>query len=629
MKNKNCAVLLGANEDYSVFVANVLLGLKRYSEEIIDNVIIFHDFKETTSKNIESIMPGKILLRKYLFEDFLKDVGGDISGFPSMNRFTYFIYVKFYVYEILRDYDYVIWLDADTLVIDDVTKLIAVDDFDYMARGAKHGNYLIKEYLEKVLNIWEFNDGYIALKEGVIVASKNIASKIGSGNLTRQCFEHLKNIYKYGLLKTLSGSDFIPMNLVVYLHGFNYKILGGFADTWQFESHKDSCVIHMSGGGKPLKDPFDFISYQEWYVNYKIWRKINGDARNIELNNSNLKINSNHELYIFLKKMNSLLPLMKHVSLVLNQINLLGSFLYITSDSNLRIVLGDEEDFFVQISPGFYPWSVDARLTCHFGRIEYNELLKFSIDKEYQVLKHSKATILSKTINVANISLAVREIKNILDMGIGILGYESNVLKELELKNQELIQTKNQLDSTKKELDSKVKQMDSQIKNLESSQNQSNLKIQRLTEANQQLDLKNQQLTQTNSRLNLKAKELNFTLRYGTAKSRIHNHLSYKLGQAMIENSKSLLGYIRMPYVLSYIKDKHKQEQQQYQEAIKKNPNLKLPNLESYPDYKESLKEKECFTYKLGEALMKADKTWYKGGYVALMFEVRKLKDEI
>ena len=114
-----------------------------------------------------------------------------------------------------------------------------------------------------------------------------------------------------------------------------------------------------------------------------------------------------------------------------------------------------------------------------------------------------------------------------------------------------------------------------------------------------------------------------------TAKDRIHNHLSYKLGQAMIVNSKSLLGYIRMPYVLSYIKDKHKQEQQQYQEAIKKNPNLKLPNLESYPDYQESLKEKECLAYKLGEAFIKADKTWYKGGYIALMFEVGRLNREL
>lgn len=186
------------------------------------------------------------------------------------------------------------------------------------------------------------------------------------------------------------------------------------------------------------------------------------------------------------------------------------------------------------------------------------------------------------------------------------LRYESNVLKELELKNQELIQTKNQLDSTKKQLESKTKELESKNKILSSNPNTSHL-------------------IQNTSCFKGKLAYLN-TLT--TAKDRIHNHLSYKLGQAMIENSKSLLGYIRMPYVLSYIKDKHKQEQQQYQEAIKKNPNLKLPNLESYPDYKESLKEKECLTYKLGEAFIKADKTWYKGGYVKLWFEVRKLKGE-
>ncbi|HEB7658133.1 TPA: hypothetical protein RZI90_001753 [Campylobacter coli] len=124
----------------------------------------------------------------------------------------------------------------------------------------------------------------------------------------------------------------------------------------------------------------------------------------------------------------------------------------------------------------------------------------------------------------------------------------------------------------------------------------------------------------------LQANPLSFQSKYGTAKQRIQNQLSYKLGQAMITNSKSLLGYIRMPFVLSYTKDKHKQEQKIYQEKIKKDPSLKLPPLESYPDYKEALKEKECLTYKLGESLIKANKTWYKGGYVKLWFEIRKLQ---
>ncbi|MBZ7938186.1 sugar transferase, partial [Campylobacter sp. RM10538] len=86
------------------------------------------------------------------------------------------------------------------------------------------------------------------------------------------------------------------------------------------------------------------------------------------------------------------------------------------------------------------------------------------------------------------------------------------------------------------------------------------------------------------------------------AKTRIQNHLSYKLGQALIQNSKSILGCIRMPFILSYVKIKHSFEQKAYKKKIKEDPRLALPPLETYPDYKEALKEKECFTYKLGEA---------------------------
>ncbi|WP_250538638.1 hypothetical protein [Campylobacter jejuni] len=126
-----------------------------------------------------------------------------------------------------------------------------------------------------------------------------------------------------------------------------------------------------------------------------------------------------------------------------------------------------------------------------------------------------------------------------------------------------------------------------------------------------------------------KEKYNNKMLILALVKQRIQNHLSYKLGQALIANSKSLWGYIRMPYVLSYIKDKHKLEQKAYEKKIKKNPNLALPPLETYSDYNEALKEKECFTYKLGEAFIKASKNWYGGGYIKFILkDVPRLKRE-
>ncbi|ASQ31096.1 hypothetical protein CAV_1486 [Campylobacter avium LMG 24591] len=115
---------------------------------------------------------------------------------------------------------------------------------------------------------------------------------------------------------------------------------------------------------------------------------------------------------------------------------------------------------------------------------------------------------------------------------------------------------------------------------------------------------------------------------YTSAKLRVQNHLAYKLGQALILNSKSLKGYIRMPYVLSYIKEKHKLEQKAYNEKILKNPSLKLPSLDTYPDYAAALKEKECLTYKLGEALIEANKRGGGVAYLAFFKKARKLKKD-
>ncbi|EAI9012175.1 alpha-2,3-sialyltransferase [Campylobacter coli] len=186
-------------------------------------------------------------------------------------------------------------------------------------------------------------------------------------------------------------------------------------------------------------------------------------------------------------------------------------------------------------------------------------------------------------------------------------------------------------------LQNQIKDKEFQVKKIQSELKDISYKKQQLEISNLEQDLINKKLQtkQLERQLGLVSNDAAVShdnkitiIHPNSAKSRIQNQLSYKLGQAMIVNSKSLLGYIRMPFVLSYIKDKHKQEQKIYQEKIKKDPSLKLLPLESYPDYKEALKEKECFTYKLGEALIRANNNWYGGGYIKLLLEIRKLKRE-
>ncbi|MCW1619584.1 hypothetical protein OLT89_09120, partial [Campylobacter jejuni] len=55
---------------------------------------------------------------------------------------------------------------------------------------------------------------------------------------------------------------------------------------------------------------------------------------------------------------------------------------------------------------------------------------------------------------------------------------------------------------------------------------------------------------------------------------------------------------------------------------IMKNPELKLPPLSEYLDYNEVDNIKRHLSYRLGNALIEANKNWYKGGYIIAVFRI-------
>lgn len=96
----------------------------------------------------------------------------------------------------------------------------------------------------------------------------------------------------------------------------------------------------------------------------------------------------------------------------------------------------------------------------------------------------------------------------------------------------------------------------------------------------------------------------------------VKNHLAYKLGVEMIENSKSFKGYLKMPSRLYKISKEYKK--------VFKNQ----AKLEDFSDYREALQCKNHLSYKLGNALIQAHKNWYKGGYINFYFKVLKIKKD-
>ncbi|EAH7242188.1 hypothetical protein ELL53_08130 [Campylobacter coli] len=182
-----------------------------------------------------------------------------------------------------------------------------------------------------------------------------------------------------------------------------------------------------------------------------------------------------------------------------------------------------------------------------------------------------------------------------------------------------LIQAQNLNNTLNKTIQEKDIIINSNTNQIDQLQNNIKEKIKQLHILQNSIQEKSTQLNQLQSKLS-------FQTKYGTAKTRIQNQLSYKLGQAMIINSKSFLGCLLMPVILLGIVISHKQEQKIYKQKIEKDPSLKLPSLEQYPDYREAIKLKNHLSYKLGKELVKANKFWYKGGYFQFLYFIKKLK---
>lgn len=99
-----------------------------------------------------------------------------------------------------------------------------------------------------------------------------------------------------------------------------------------------------------------------------------------------------------------------------------------------------------------------------------------------------------------------------------------------------------------------------------------------------------------------------FYMNYGTARQRIQKQLSYRLGQTLILNSKSILGITLMPIFLVSTIFSYRQARKKYDNMIKIDPTKKLPLLEEYPDYKDAVKLRNHLSYKLGTVLLESSK---------------------
>jgi len=222
---------------------------------------------------------------------------------------------------------------------------------------------------------------------------------------------------------------------------------------------------------------------------------------------------------------------------------------------------------------------------------KYNQQTLKEKGAELEKVEQEKKSLHGKVRSSEN------EKKDHLEENKFLLTQLHTVQEELEksyLKTQQTLKEKKaeieKVQQEKKKLDEKVKASDSEKKDhLEENE----LLLTQLHTVQEELEI--QYLKNIKPKL------------YGAA-DRVKAQLSYRLGAAMIENSKSTMGLLKTPFTL-------RGEVKKFRSDRAKKNGQKLPSLDKYSDAHEAVKIKKHLSYMLGQAMVKNKKTplgWFK-----------------
>lgn len=105
------------------------------------------------------------------------------------------------------------------------------------------------------------------------------------------------------------------------------------------------------------------------------------------------------------------------------------------------------------------------------------------------------------------------------------------------------------------------------------------------------------------------------------AANRVRSQLSYRLGSVLVANSRSLTGWLGMPFALI-------REHGQFKQAHLKNRDEKLPPLREYADWEEAKRIQNHLSYRLGKILVEKGRSpvgWFSLPF-ALLAERRRFQ---
>lgn len=264
---KDTAVVLASTKDYLYATSNVLIGLTKCSPDFATDIILFNDGIDEIYKNKLNQLTKNIIYKLYNNDYFISKTNLKIETLPRLKRFSLLAYARYEIFDLLKYYKKILYIDCDMLIQKDISKVKKFGPIS-LQRHNKTLAYCFntdKKEIEGVdTSLYSYMNSYIYINDNLNHYEI----------LTDECYQLTQ---KYILNSTLPDLAIISILLYKYNITPNEAPRSIHALHTAKESY-DSCMVHPINGlkWKFWSNPLMRQLYPLWQENYEEWIKMGG-----------------------------------------------------------------------------------------------------------------------------------------------------------------------------------------------------------------------------------------------------------------------------------------------------------------------------------------------------------------
>ena len=269
MKKKRNAIMIA--DTRSALIGNLLVQLKDTNEGLFDEAIIYYsELNEKDKKIMESLMPCRFIKFDY-------ELPANIKTLPAFEKFSPLMFARYYMFDLLNEYETITWLDTDVLICGKLDSIIdkakengMSANFEDPENKSYKATDTVKTSFKMPLSNYDMTR--YNMSSGLITVADTLKDY---DKMTKWCFD-----------KTIEYADYLVLPdqgiLNILIQEFNVDVasVGENGAYCFYPSYKrdasNAKIVHAWGARKFWKSWYLFKTYPKWHEYYNEWVKLGG-----------------------------------------------------------------------------------------------------------------------------------------------------------------------------------------------------------------------------------------------------------------------------------------------------------------------------------------------------------------